>query len=277
MKICAYCGNSNRLSIEHIFPRWLVRRTQYDARFSRTENRVSERVFTIRDVCVTCNNGPLSELDAYARKMYERYFDEPIYSGERVKFEYDHDLLTRWVLKILYNSARKNNTEPEELGQFSGYILGNETRPTNVKISAFLIKPFEPPKRVIEKFRSKYGDIPELPPRHVTTQQLGVEVPEEGLLVFGRALFINSYGFVVFSVPQNIPRYIRRYLTKFLKDHFEKRFRGIQEVDPKRGSIWLATSDTDLLQLKQDSLSIFKDAYDDYYERRRRKEAKGGT
>jgi 5-methylcytosine-specific restriction endonuclease McrA len=69
---CAYCGSEGNLTREHLWP------TSLHKRLSAT-NDVTQSLFwlrrinaeiegepTIRDVCSACNNGPLSNLDAYS-------------------------------------------------------------------------------------------------------------------------------------------------------------------------------------------------------------------
>src|SRR3954447_23745661 len=42
----------------------------------------------IHDICVTCNNGPLSQLDDYPSKLNNEYFSKIIHSGDTVDFAY---------------------------------------------------------------------------------------------------------------------------------------------------------------------------------------------
>ena len=61
MKKCAYCNQFKRLTREHLIPAWVPReQPTSNVRFDLNQERVSERVPTIRDVCSDCNNGPLS-------------------------------------------------------------------------------------------------------------------------------------------------------------------------------------------------------------------------
>ncbi|RWP67751.1 hypothetical protein [Mesorhizobium sp.] len=60
----------------------------------------------IKDVCASCNNGPLSTLDAYICQLFDRHCARILTRGEIVTFSYDYHRLKRWLLKMSYNSAR---------------------------------------------------------------------------------------------------------------------------------------------------------------------------
>jgi hypothetical protein len=60
----------------------------------------------LRDVCQACNNGALSQLDAYICELFHRYFIHIYQRHAIVRFEYDYHRLKRWLLKMSFNSAR---------------------------------------------------------------------------------------------------------------------------------------------------------------------------
>lgn len=139
---CAYCGEPGK-SKEHIFPSWLIRETpSYGMKLSKIKGKVSPNENVVHDVCTACNNGPLSRLDDYCRGLYDRHLSRII--REPVNFEYDFPLLTRWLLKVSFNSARQQKSP---LTSFSGlipYMLGQEPGPPNrLLFMAEVIKPFE--------------------------------------------------------------------------------------------------------------------------------------
>lgn len=109
---CAYCGSQGPLTKEHLWPASLHRRLL-------AANEEEENIFwlrrlqreigsepTVRDVCGLCNNGVLSELDNYICDLFDRFFVHVLEKSEKVTFECDYHRLTRWLLKICYNSAR---------------------------------------------------------------------------------------------------------------------------------------------------------------------------
>jgi hypothetical protein len=272
MKKCVYCGENNKLSREHIFPRWVLKRQpNSEARFARHENRVSERVPTIRDVCASCNNGALSELDNYVLKLYNTYFERIVPTNGQVLFEYDYDLLARWLLKVMYNSARKNNTRPDELEPFTDYILGKSDRLANFRVFSLLIIPHKLSSAELKNLAKEHEGITEITPRNISVTQFGGQIAEDNMLVLGRAVLINSYCFVVTILPFGMPRISRRRVMQDITDNFKQRYKGIQIIDPRFSRIKLIASDIDIIAMKKDSLSIFKEAYDEYRERRGRK------
>ena len=109
---CAYCNGPGPMTKEHLWPAALHRR------FLAAEN-ASENAFWLRrvgkeiggepqigDVCSRCNNGHLSELDAYICELFDRYFLRMAARYDRVIFEFDYHRLKRWLLKMCFNSAR---------------------------------------------------------------------------------------------------------------------------------------------------------------------------
>ncbi|HJS87601.1 MAG TPA: hypothetical protein VJ779_19275 [Acetobacteraceae bacterium] len=122
-KMCAYCGQPGR-SREHIFPTWLIEKTpDFTAKLSVAAGKVSQNEHVVYDVCEPCNNGPLSLLDTYAKGLYERYFSTIVTSGE-VEFSYDFARLTRWLLKVSFNAARKARADATSFEAAIPYILG---------------------------------------------------------------------------------------------------------------------------------------------------------
>ncbi len=114
---CAMCRNPRQLTKEHIWPAGFLRRSDYEIRYSARAKRTFGGDLTIKDVCGECNNGPLSRLDAYACELYDRYFAKMPRRSEVVTFEYDFGRLTRWLLKIAFNSARSNGSPDIDLLQ----------------------------------------------------------------------------------------------------------------------------------------------------------------
>lgn len=138
---CAYCGEVGK-SKEHIFPSWLIAATpNYGMKLSRIKGKVGPNENVVHDVCTTCNNGPLSQLDEYCRKLYDRQLSRII--RDTVKLEYDFTLLTRWLLKVAFNSARHQKAPLASFSDLKPYMLGKEAGPpSNLLFLAEAIKPF---------------------------------------------------------------------------------------------------------------------------------------
>ena len=107
---CAFCGVQKELSREHIFPNGVIRKYQNDM---LSLNDKSDKTFksdlVVKDVCESCNNGALSNIDAKFVQSYEQYMHAPVNSGDSVEFDFNYHDLLRELLKISYNSARASS------------------------------------------------------------------------------------------------------------------------------------------------------------------------
>jgi hypothetical protein len=143
---CAYCDATGNLTREHLLPHALSLRSD-DRLFgnivAQGQHKVTSAEPTITDVCENCNNGPLSVLDTYACGLYDKHFVEIVRAGDCVKFEFDYDLLLRWLLKTAYNfaRARKGQWPIALLAQLREYILGVNPKRPAARVVLQLIKP----------------------------------------------------------------------------------------------------------------------------------------
>ncbi len=123
-KKCAYCELPRRLTREHIWPNGFLRRGDFGLKFSARAGRAFAGDLIVRDVCEICNNGPLSRLDSYACRLYDTNFGHFPEHFAPVSFAYDYGKLTRWLLKIAFNSARAQaHQDSEILGTYRPVIL----------------------------------------------------------------------------------------------------------------------------------------------------------
>lgn len=147
-KPCAYClkfKKPGEMSSEHIFPDWLMKAVADPSlTYSGRAVKVFKAAPVIGDVCRTCNNGPLSALDARAKDIWSDYLAKFVLAAETVQFRFDYHLVLRWVLKISFNSARADG---KGLRCFTSdvvrYIRDGGDRPSDVFLYASLIKPTE--------------------------------------------------------------------------------------------------------------------------------------
>ena len=146
---CAYCGShSNPLTREHLFPKGidsLLLDGDERSHFflTRSPDYFVEGEPTVRDVCRVCNNGVLSQLDAYAlglMRQCNRYLSE----GETIVLHYDYDLLLRWLLKMCFNSARVHDNNVDMLRRARRYILGKSINPKRRAVFLQLINSYVP-------------------------------------------------------------------------------------------------------------------------------------
>lgn len=144
MRKCAYCGEIlgsafHSRTDEHIIPDSLLKLyPEQDISIHKTSRFVDNRGMTISDVCSSCNNGVLSELDLYGKQFIESNFYIPYkFSDYYTVFDItlNFNLYTRWLLKIVYNSIRCDKCDTKYICKCIPYILGNDaTYPTSVSI-----------------------------------------------------------------------------------------------------------------------------------------------
>jgi hypothetical protein len=111
---CAYCGEEKKPTREHIIPDGFLRGMKVDEQIRWTETspcRVIGSDFVIKDVCDNCNNRVLSQLDTYAINLITKYNGKIDKNTKKIFFKYDYNKLSRWLLKVCYNSARANKLE----------------------------------------------------------------------------------------------------------------------------------------------------------------------
>jgi hypothetical protein len=123
---CAYCCLPRKLSREHIWPNGFLRRGNFQIKYSAKAKRTFKGDLIVKDVCEVCNSGPLSQLDKYACDLYDsnfRLFPEHL---TPVRFSFEYGALTRWLLKIAFNSARAQGHEDAELlGHYRQCLLAD--------------------------------------------------------------------------------------------------------------------------------------------------------
>jgi hypothetical protein len=144
MGICSYCGKEGSLTREHIIPNWYYSHNPSpdDSGFmERAKGKIIKAELKIKDVCGVCNNGTLSKLDAYGKNLFHSDFLQYVFKDTRHILKYNYDLLSRWLLKVAYNSARAHNSDIEVLSQYKEIILGNMPIPKNFILRLRTIAP----------------------------------------------------------------------------------------------------------------------------------------
>ena len=150
---CAYCKLPKSPTREHVVPDWI-----YEAKPEWTMiwlGRVGKLVGadpTPKDTCEDCNSGPLSVLDSYSKALWDKYLSKNVASNDIVEFEYDFDLLARWLLKVGYNAARANGSpDTLALSLLTPYILGEGFRPVGLAVLIRVIAPCKAPLHSIRQ------------------------------------------------------------------------------------------------------------------------------
>lgn len=137
---CAYCGKQGPLTREHIWPKWLHNTQEYGLKYHSAVDKVIPAEHVIKDVCSECNNGPLSKLDDYGKSLHHRYFGKTYQEVKRSTFKYDFEKLSKWLLKIAFNSARASHApDADLLGLYGPCLIENECSPIHVGVSVALM------------------------------------------------------------------------------------------------------------------------------------------
>jgi hypothetical protein len=133
---CAFCESPGPLTREHVWPRWLHASGDYPLKYHSIPDKVLPAEQVVKDVCAECNNGPLSSLDDYAKSLHNRYFSKGYQSIKNATFKYDFEKLTKWLLKVSYNSARASSApDVELLRAYARCIITPQCSPAFVGIS----------------------------------------------------------------------------------------------------------------------------------------------
>jgi hypothetical protein len=214
------------LTHEHIFPASLDREFGKDAArmaepywIDRLEKKMVGGEPTIKDVCRTCNNVVLSQLDEYGLQLYRRYFYRIAEQSDSVLFEFDYDRLLRWLLKMTYNSARANQaSDLEALGRLRAYIIGNKVRPRRIALFLTLLYRHRIPDKVMLEASQKQIDVsPTHDPDmlrigHFVVNQAGWNP------LLSRTIILQSYFFSLIVIQEKGPAAeLQRLKSLFLR------------------------------------------------------------
>lgn len=160
MPTCVYCKKEGKLTREHIVPNFicafLSKNDRKHSGWNTRANKVLPSEATIKDVCSKCNSEILGELDNYSKHFLELnnfLVHNSITSTTRI--DYDYNKLHRWILKVLYNSARSINPNIDLFNQYIEYIIQDASLPSTADnlIVAGLLKPEVIPSEMAEDFR----------------------------------------------------------------------------------------------------------------------------
>ena len=147
MSICAYCKLERPSTKEHIIPAFLYRFQKEAGEGVLGWNDVAEKMLNyeavIGDVCGTCNGGVLSMLDSAGKCLLERSrVLVHNYTRSNIEIRYNYDILTRWLIKLSFNSARIKGELDYLFENYIEYILKGEPRPKvhRLSIIAYMAK-----------------------------------------------------------------------------------------------------------------------------------------
>jgi len=180
MRTCAYCGKSETLTREHVTPNFIYKYLKINGMHTGWNNRIetykNNLENKIKDVCAECNNDNLSELDAYGKEFIDRNYLYKQQYLKQVSLTYEYHNLSRWLLKILYNSSRLSQYQNVNFKYFLSYILSGENQP-DIRYLGIIV--------VVLK-----------PKRHFKNEKL----PCKPFLVNGK-IYTNPFQFRIFNIP----------------------------------------------------------------------------
>lgn len=130
--ICAYCKTEKQPTKEHVIPKGVIDIfPECDHVFDRKDGtlRVYKSEATIKEVCKDCNNGVLSKLDSYGVKLVKENFIREYKINDELELIYDYEFLTRWLLKIIYNSELTLKRPTTWFDANLDYIIGEADKP----------------------------------------------------------------------------------------------------------------------------------------------------
>ncbi|MDX2256250.1 MAG: hypothetical protein NW214_12095 [Pseudanabaenaceae cyanobacterium bins.39] len=144
-RVCAYCDTEGAMTKEHIWSKALIERWESEL---KTYNPRTEKLYTgepvIKDVCASCNNVRLSQLDQYLVETYDTQLKDHVQRGTSVVFTYSYDLLLRSLLKISFNSCRLMGDDKAAIAahqKVRSYIVGENKRPEGFSIRLQIVTP----------------------------------------------------------------------------------------------------------------------------------------
>jgi hypothetical protein len=208
MGICSYCDQDKKLTREELFPKSLSRRSPGYGTYidHHRPARPLRAVPVVRDVCAQCNNERLGALDSYADKLTGQYFGLLAPSLIDVSFRCDTNQLLRWLLKLLFNDARTRGAPIDIYRKLRPFILGVEPNPKfPLNLLLGIIAP------VLANDTAKH-----LYPEHHVFADIRVGSALKGYLSLCRAVFLNSYLFVILVWQEKTPRPTRWELVRKL-------------------------------------------------------------
>lgn len=237
---CAYCGTTKGLTREHLFPRFLYKKSGPEqiitiARTATGDKAVASQL-QIADVCSGCNGGVLSALDEYAKELHDKYFETIVHPGDRIGFVFDYDRLLRWLLKIGYNFARARGWTVSPRSDLPAYILGRILHAKGFRLFVQLIVP----TRTDSLQWEQRPGADEIPPASARVELLDVGLLPGFSIAFKVSL--NSYSFHVLREKpgSSVPSQVR---NRVLKD-FIKRTPGAYEMTGRnRASLYASSLD----------------------------------
>jgi hypothetical protein len=268
---CAFCDTYGEVTEEHVMPEWLRReivgKNELSV-FNPKQKRFTSIAAYIRDVCRKCNSGPLSGLDTYGRKVYDNYLSHVVFKGSEINFSYDFELLSRFLLKIIYNYDRflkkigelsetedhrvknvryRNKQFLLEPAQYKEYILGRSTVPEDFLLALYLTAPMKLTDEIRLKNKERFNLDPgeHFEPELYATSAFVLEDTERQNTYYGNRFRIKSYNFLV--IPLSSDPEIRNPSKKYLPEVLKYSFDNVEILNLSSKNVRLKPSNHDFL------------------------------
>jgi len=205
---CAYCGGPGPFTREHVIPKFLyTAHPSHRLGYNAAADKFMSWEAKIKDVCAACNNGPLSNLDAYGKSFYTvngcgRTFDRKT----DISISYDFNLLLRWVLKISFNAARTRDTVHPAFRQSVPYIIGGDPMPFTPFLGVEVVRNHPVRKKDRWRLPAEAKGWKSIPPLQFRVGPMFAVTPggRHHKDVLTRFFSINAFFFVVALFPSSM-------------------------------------------------------------------------
>lgn len=152
MPFCAYCHRQGKLTCERTFPAGLRAPWFRPAAINLpgTGRRLPDLDPDTDDVCLACRDSELARLDHAIRLLLDRHHHVHGLHPRAFDFTCDYDLLSRWLLKIAYDTARAHNRDVIVLSRHKTWVRYGKDRPNPkfFKIFAEVVRPWSTPSHL---------------------------------------------------------------------------------------------------------------------------------
>jgi hypothetical protein len=239
---CAYCDATGDLTNEHVVPDFYHKAFGETISIvkTQTEEKAVSNPQEIGDVCANCNNVVLSRLDSYLAALADKFFSTIVQPGDRVRFEYDFDLLFRVLLKVAYNVARTRNWPIAIFQEAREFVLGEKPHPSGFRMFLQLLIP-TPVRKTHLPVTPGTTDVPPLPWRADLYDVSGLPG-----LAFACSVSFMSYRFFILREDIKVRAAVRnRSVARWLKQN-----NGATELTKKGSATVYASSLTVLDAVK---------------------------
>jgi len=257
MKKCVYCDKTdNKITKEHVVNKSFLNKFYNKGNnYLKVYDKYTENYLTAKDVCSKCNNENLSKLDDYFLGFYEQNLPrEQINSSTKIHLTYEYEMLSKWLLKTLYNSERRNSYEhlPNKMYRYKDYIIGKNNKIKLFKIFVELLQ--DVPREEIKKhFKNNEEDIPE----KLNFLRIGNSVFAEQLNtgVTDLIKYISSSNLVfhifILDPGKHNDIFFNPLLEKFTKAN---NLKNLTYLDPKKTDIVLKSSNRTILDILEKTI-----------------------